>query len=320
MLDSWRQVIEELPWARLTWDILVVVLPLSALLIFAGIFFISTISRILGVVKKRSAFEKCSTQLALPGMVLGWVLLIGSRVWLYATQDEHPAESLENFLNEICWIMLSMGVLLSTIFYFTRRLLKNMPVLHSVIGVIAAIQNCIGLVVILFTLRLYAWAVPVTWVSERLAFLGLEITLLELCVLLPPLVFSMAGGFAACYLFAQRNRDQFGRDYYNTMIPWCAAWARNAWIVLYLIVLVSTIWFLWGQPGAAEIPFLVAQGVLLIFWLLPLLCWGVVRASRLPARNGLLLYFALAIAMCFTLQFYALLTSSSVPNPLASML
>lgn len=313
-MNSWQQIMAVYPILRTVWDALVIMAPLASLIAYAGIFFLSATARIIAVSRKRSAYNKCSMQLAKLGLILGWTLLVASRVWLYYTQADREAGGMPSFLMEMSWLLFSMGVLLGSIFYSLRNSLKNMPILHVTIGMIAAVQNCVALVAVLFTLRISSAVL-----SPEAASLALpdlfpsswdDPLWSALCYTLP-LVLAMPGAIAACWLIARRKSDDYGRDYYAAMIPWCAAWARNAWIVLWLLLLVSTGLQIWKgmQAGVFNAQDAMIDNARILVWLLPPVFWTIVKRSAIPVRHSWLLFLAFILAGLFMIPYYLQLTN-----------
>jgi len=308
-MESWQQILAAYPLLRIIWDAAAIMAPLAALFAYSGVFFLSSAATIVSVSSKRSAYSKCSVQMAQLGLILGWTLLVGSRIWLYYTQSAHESGTMVSFLLEMSWLLFSMGVLLGSIFYSLRNTLKNMPILHVALGMIAAVQNCVALVVVLFTLRIISAAI-----NPEAAHLALpdlfpsnwdDPLWSAFCYALP-LALAMPGAWAACWLVMRRNKDDYGRDYYNTMIPWCAAWARNAWLVLWLLLLVSTALQVWQEMQKSVFN---AQGAMIdnariLIWLLPPVFWTIVKRSAIPIRQSWLLFAALIFAALFMIPYY----------------
>ena len=95
------------------------------------------------------------------------------------------------------------------------------------------------------------------------------------------------------------------------MIPWCAGWARNAWCLLWLLLLVSSglrIWLHW-QDGVFSAQDAVVESSRLLLWLIPVLLWTMVRRSAVALRHKLTLLAALLIAASFMLPYYLEATS-----------
>lgn len=307
MEEIWQQLVLNYPFLQTCWDALRIIAPLACLLAYAGIIFISATAKIISIVKKRSAFDKCARQLALLGIILGWGMLIGGRVWLYL--NPHMSGSLENFLKEMSWLLLSLGVLLSTVYYTLWRILKNMPVLHSTLGMISGAQNCIALTLILFTIRISAG--PNTPAAETLKLPDLfpnvwyDPVWSAACFSLP-LVFALAGGCSACWTAFRRKHDDFGRDYYNMTIPWCAAWAKNAWLILWLLFITASGLQIWHSLEQANFPDTetIIDGMRALFWLIPLLLWIMATRSKVPMRHKWSLLIALICASSFVLPYF----------------
>ncbi|MDE5833503.1 MAG: hypothetical protein K2H64_11125 [Desulfovibrio sp.] len=308
-MNGWQAVFAEYPALRTVWDIVCVVAPLSMLLSFSGIFFISSVAKIFSITRKRIIFDKLAKQLAFLGIILGWILLVGSRATLYLGKEGLNAAPLENFMFETSWMLLSMGVLLSTIYFSLWKVLKNMPVFHTTIGVISATQNCLSLVCILATLRLYAFPAKTGSVEVLIPDLFPAVwddPLWTAACVTASLAFGLAGAFGSAWLCLRRKREDFGRDYYNRMIPWCAAWARNAWLLLLLILLFSFARELWlnHESAALDPRSLILAACQILFWLIPALLWTFVHRSKVAVRHRWALYIALIIAISYALPYY----------------
>ena len=308
-----EQFVTSTPALRATVDMLFVIIPAALLLAFAGMGFLAAAARILALTRKRSAYEKCARQLAFCGMGLGWILLVASRIWLFFQTDRFPAGSLPSYLVEMSWLLLSLAVLLSSIFFVLWRMLKNMAVLHMTIGIFSGFTGCVALGIIVISLRfLAAFAHPDT------ASLGMEhifpmqwdAPFWTSVVYAVPLIFAMPAALGAFWLTLRRHRDDFGRDYYNTMIPWCAAWARNAWLLLWLLLLASggmQIWQTWQVSGLSQQEAILESSRILL-WLIPALLWTLVCRSAIALRHRFTLLAALCLAAAFTLPWYLEMT------------
>ena len=294
-------------------DMLLVIIPAALLLAFAGMGFVAATARILAVIRQRSAYEKCARQLALCGMGLGWLLLVASRIWLYFQPERFPAGSLPSYLVEMSWLLLSLAVLLSSIFFVLWRMLKNMAVLHMTIGIFSGVMGCVALGVTIISLRfLAAFAHPDTATigMDRIFPLQWEAPFWTSVIYTLPLVFTMSAALGAFWLVLRRNRDDFGRDYYNTMIPWCATWARNGWMLLWLLLLASAgiqIWHTWQGGGFSQQEAILESSRILL-WLIPALLWTMVCRSAIALRHKFTLLAALCLAAAFTLPWYLEMT------------
>lgn len=312
-MDSWQQLLATWPFLQTVADWLIIMLPFAALLAYAGIFFLSATAKIISVSSGRAVYNKCARQTALLGVVLGWLLLAGTRIWIYLNSSHFDPKALDGFMLEISWLLFSIGVLFSSIYYCLWRLLKNMPVLHSTIGMISAVQNCIAIAVGLITIRLITslalaresrFALPThfpdTWDSPVWSAAA--------CAL--PLMLALAGALCACWLAWRRKKDDFGRDYYNRFVPWCSAWARNSWAVLWLMLAISTGLQIYAQTQASAFTSAeaITEGGALLLWLIPLLLWTFVIRSTMPMRHVWALFCALIFACAIVTPWFLELT------------
>ena len=312
-MNALEQILSATPWLRTAFDALSVIVPLAALFVFAGMGFISATARILADTRGRSSFDKCARQLAFLGMMVGWILLVGGRVWLHFTRGIYVPGSVSAYFLEMSWLLLSLGVMLSSVYYTLWRILGNLPILHATIGMISAAQSCFAAMAILGTARLLAALAQPDAAGTGLQNLipgDLSSPLWTAAVCTVPLVFALPAAAGALWLPIRRKRDDFGRDYYNAMIPWCAAWARNAWAVLWLAILAFTVIrvaqaFEGDGLSAQEA---ILESTRLLFWLIPVLLWTLVRKSAVALRHRATLAVALVLAMCFMLPYYLDLT------------
>ncbi len=313
-MNALEQILSAFPHLRTAVDVLSIVVPLAALFAFAGMGFISATARILSDTKGRSSFEKCARQLAFLGMMLGWILLVGGRVWLHFTRGVYVPGSVSAYFLEMSWLLLSLGVMLNSVYYTLWRVLRELPILHATIGMISAAQSSFAVVVVLGTARLLAaFAHPqaATPGLQNLLPDALSSPLWTVMGCTPPLLIAMPAAAGALWLPLRRTRDDFGRDHYNTMIPWCAAWARNAWTVLWLMLVAFTavrISQTWGS-GGFTLQDAVLESARLLLWLIPVLLWTLVRRSPVPLRHKPTLVVALLIVMSFMLPYYLDLTA-----------
>lgn len=309
MQEIWRQLTQAYPFIQTLTDALGVILSLSFLLAYSGMIFISATAKILSILRQRSAYEKCARQIAFLGLILAWMLVVAGRIWLYLTAQTHPEGSLENFLLEMSWLLLCLGALLTTIYYTFWRILKNMPILHSTVGMIAGAQNCVALACVLFTIRIASGSANVEAETFKLPDLFPSVwndpVWSAACFTLP-LIFALGGAFSACWLLLRRKHDDFGRDYYNQMVPWCAEWARNGWLVVWLLFITASILQLWTNHGSVFYlqEETLLEGIRAMIWLIPLLLWIFACKTRFPLRHKWSLWLALLISLSFMLPYF----------------
>ncbi len=124
---------------------------------------------------------------------------------------------------------------------------------------------------------------------------------------LPPLAFALCGGMVSVWLIIRRNIDDFGRDYYASMLKWCAAWARSAWFILWFI-LTGTTAFKWINSLKLEnyltSPEFLHGALFLLLWLIPGILWTLVSRSETPLRHKMTLVLAFVLGMCIIAPLY----------------
>jgi hypothetical protein len=297
-------------------ETLCVLIPMAALLAFSGIGFVSTLARILGQTRKRASFDKCARQLALFGFVLGWLLLIGSRVWLFLARMD--SEALYAWMTETCWFLLAGSVLVASLYYALWKHMSKYPATAAVLGILSGLAACGALVATLMTMRCHALGLQVSLAGKSLP----ETVTLILKIFVvpeastsfwnalwytPALVAAFSAGSGALWLFACRRRDDFGRDHYNAMIAWCARLSRNAWGLLWALLLVFSFFqlLLFPADGPGDTwPSIATEAAYLLYWAIPALLWTFVGRSAVALRHGMTLLAALFLAGTFLVPYY----------------
>ena len=230
-LESVRAFIADNPLLQTGLDMGSIIVPFALLYAYFGLTFIAICGEIIALRRKRSAYNKCARQLACLSMLLGWLMLLGGRLWLIMALDGFDSYSIIVLLSEATWMMFGFAAIVSCCYFMLWKFLANYPVLHIVLGAIAFLQGLMTCVGVMAVTRLYnALSLPeassITIPQLFTPQFG-QAYLSALCYTLP-LIFALAGGFGAVWLLLRRKADDFGRDYYNTMVPWCTRWARNA--------------------------------------------------------------------------------------------
>jgi hypothetical protein len=317
VLSSWaetlRQAIRTVPLIDESLGALCIALPLGGLLALAGLGILSGSARALAVTRGRASYEKCARQLAMLAMLLGWVLLIGGRVWLFSSQGSHAPDSLPGFLLESCWMLLGMAVMFTSVYYMLWKYLTKLPLLHAAQGILCGILGLPAAGAALAAARLLTAQARPDAAAITLAQLYTPVVgtpfFCALCMTLP-LALAAAGGFGAVWLVLRRRHDDFGRDHYNAMLPWCAAWARNAWLVFWLLLLAATALRIGSQwQGDAFTPeSALRESAWLLLWLIPAALWTLAARSATPLRHKPALLAALLLSLAATLPYYAGMT------------
>lgn len=299
-------------------DLARVVLPFAALLILAGLPVLCIAGDVLATTRKRSFYDKGARQLTGLAMGLAWVLVAAEGGMLYMRLGMPATFVLPPPGDLLYWISLVAYALCATLYAALWRPLRTLPALRRLWGALTAASGFWALYVALIIMEndaLAAQGLPrVQALPDMLLPTGVSGIWNALAYIFP-LALSLAGGTGALWLIARRHRDDYGRDHYNTMVPWCARWARNAWIVIWLILLgfsarqLYTIRQTLGQlPPQAG----VEAATRLLLWILPALLWTPTLRSAVPLRHKLALVLALLLGMGFLVPVYTAMPGITV--------
>ena len=295
-------------------DMAAIIIPLSMLFAFCGICILTVSGEVLGVRRRRSFYGKCAMQLSMLGQGLGWTLLVGGRVWLYFLEQDIPNGSILVTFHEISWMVLGLSVIFSCIYFLLWKTLASYPGIHIGLGVICALQSVLALLLVLASLRTLAvvnlpLAEETTLLQVLVPVWGTEYAT-SLCYI-PFLLLAMPAAFGCVWLLLRRKKDDYGRDHYNTVLPWCAAWARNAWAIVWLLLLAASVLELSPllQDGTLETADAVTAGIRVLLWLIPVLFWFIAARSATPLRHKAGLTVSLILSCLFMLPFFMGLSS-----------
>ncbi|EFL50228.1 conserved hypothetical protein [Solidesulfovibrio fructosivorans JJ]] len=189
--------------------------------------------------------------------------------------------------------------------------LKNQKVLHAVIGLAATVLLWIAFYTGLATLRPLSLALPAPTGPEfllppagslfwRLLALGITLSI------------SLAGIFTGAWLVWRRDKDDFGRDYYNFTLRLTA----RIGFLGQIAVLAAMGWLLAGfLPLVGELSRRLTIAVALYGTgtLLTLLCLGVVMPQENALRHKLMLVAAFLTTLMALTGLFAGLTSIFFP-------
>ena len=271
-------------------------LPVLALLLcLAGLPVLAAAGQGLAHSRGRSAYGKCARQLGHLGSLLGLIAVIAGGValgmqyqTLLALDIHHPAAR-ENFLPLLLaggWICVVFSTLLSCLYTGLWQSWRTVPRLHQLLALLAALVAAMAVYAALLYLHaravvpapsdLRALLMPEAegfWVAVSYAFFA---------------ALALAGGYGALWLLLRRVADDYGRDHYNLVLPWCTGWARNAWLLLWLCVAGRTGWriFQLYEATGGTLDWLQFQpdGAGLAVLLLPGLWWLGISRSTTPLR------------------------------------
>jgi hypothetical protein len=292
----------------------------ALLLCMTGLPFLAVTAQNLAVSRGRGAYEKCAGQLGrfartlgIAGSIAGFALLVpraasmpgmGEIAAAAAGAGENPASVLMSALTAGEWLCVLLSTFFAALYTGLWRALRESPMLHRLLGLSAGIYACAALYAEL--LRGCGESVrPAEGGSfDPAAFLfpdsdAFRAAALYLILLAP----ALAGGYGALWLAARRRLEDYGRDHYNLALPWCAAWARNSWLPLWLLLLArSVLRFLEHAAltgGRFDAALFVPDVLVLGIFLAPGLWWiGIVRSAN-PMRAKIAVFLAPLVASAF---------------------
>lgn len=271
----------------------IVAFVVSTLFAYAGMGYMVGFLQIHGVHAQRSAFDKCAKQLATLGLILGWCLLIGARIWIFFNTDSYVPRSNLGKIIELGWGCLGIAVVTSSLHFALWKPFKSHKIMHGSLALLSGINGTLAVVAILGSIRLFS-ALDLPNAAELNLYELFNFRLFPspldyACGLFFPLIAGMPAAFALVWLLVRRRRDDFGRDYYNNMIPWCARWAFVAWIFISGLYLLTVVADLWQMISTGSFDLGLDEGVTYALRFLPALVacriWFLVSRSPMPLRH-----------------------------------
>ncbi len=282
----------------------------------AGLPFMALTGQAMAVAKRRSFYDKCGRQMATLTAILAplALLMLGLAVGRSVQMDPTLLES-PLFLPIIALgsLILSSAVF-AVLYACTWTRLKELRAVHQIFGLAAGLGMMKALYVALAVARaMFVSGHPLPATGTPVEIMRAVLLPASPSLMLPCLATALCAGVAVTGLFAmiwlilRRNADDFGRDYYNFTMSWCASWATCGYAVCiaplaYLMWLVLSPLFLsigaTFQTAIAVIP-LVPLGCIIVTPILGLICSGMVSLNPSPMRFKPFVWFV------FLLQFFA---------------
>ncbi len=284
----------------------------------------------LSLIRQRSAYAKCAKQVTLLALIVGWLSTCLSfwPLWLRLSPTIMPLipADMQSLNIPALWQALtaqvylqahiSVGALLLgasfslTIFYALWKQWKNNRVTIQCFALIASCwyaMAALSSISILSADTAFAAGIPYNESLKDFFIPSFSMSYWDAAPYVLPLAFAMAGGLACLWLLLRRNKDDFGRDYYAQMLPWCASWARNGWFVFWLLLLATTAvqWVnLIQEENYLSSPAFMQSVAFLLLWLVPGILWTIVVRSEFPLRHKATLVLAFIFGMMSIVPIY----------------
>jgi hypothetical protein len=270
---------------------------LAVLLCLAGLPILAVAGQGLAGSRGRSAYDKCARQLAHLGSRIGLAAMMAGGVALGMQYERLLALDMKNLLirenvhvllTAGAWLCVALFALLNRLYLGLWRGGRTAPRLHQLAAFLAALAA--GAAVYAALLHLHGLSAPSA--SAHFNVRGLLMPEAErfwIAVSYAPFAaLALAGGYGALWLLLRRSADDYGRDHYNLLIPWCAGWACNAWLLLWLLAAARAgrrvLQLYEAAGGALDWLQFTPDAVGLLVLLPPGLWWLGIRRSAAPLR------------------------------------
>lgn len=240
-------------------------------------------------------YDKCSRQLAALLLRLSWALLLLGPASAYVRGGF--STSLPPLPILICLGLVLVQSLCATL-YALCWIRRSSRALRALPGLLAA-GSAFGLLYA-FTLLLHAPGTEAhaTSLQETLLwFLPPQNLDYSSLIQIPFLALGIAGGMSAVWLIYRRKKDDFGRDYYTNMLPWCVRWAHGFWLLFWLLLAGFAVAPLCDALWQEHFPELMAVSLRTVPWLLPALIWSPALYSAFPLRHKVSILLGLCLAL-----------------------
>jgi len=279
---------------------------LALLLCLVGLPLLAVAGQSLAYSRGRSAYDKCARQLSALGGWLGFLAIIAGGVLLGMHYRSLPGLDMkhlaarEHFLPLLMaggWLCVVLSAFLNWLYVRLWQSLRTTPRLHQLLGFLAALAAAAAVYAAFVYLHMRA-AAPVASApaDPRILFMPDAEHFWAAVSYAPFAALALAGGYGALWLLLRRVVDDYGRDHYNLVMPWCAGWSRNGWLLLWLLAAGRKGWSVFqlheAAGGKLDWVQFVPDAVGLFVLLLPGLWWLGVSHSAAPLRAK----FALSIA------------------------
>jgi len=247
--------------------------------------------------KARVFYDKYGQQTASMGLILLLILLTIYGAAIGIALVKFP-QLIQTFLTPTspifsAFIALGVFIVLGLPYFLTWKKMRNSKGMHIAMGVGASIAALTGISI----------AVPAklaigmsTEAAQSEAALSAMAMALPLAAMYSILIISAAAALSSTYLVIRRNKDDFGRDYYNFALKLAARWAAipmigflgcQGWLLLVLPESIKTITL--STPLGIVLGGSVALGAICT------VIWILIARSKAPLQLKGLTFLALGL-------------------------
>ncbi len=286
--------------------------------------------QILSILRERSSYAKCAKQIAKLSLALGWILCAAGlgMLWLRmgptfmaGVLQDGQSITIQLLLSAtpslvhiqadiIVYLSIFAATILSTLVYTMWPSWEEKRILHQCIALVSSFWYALGIYGIICIISAeYAASIGGGYPMSLASLFSpkLESSFWNSAPYFAPLSFALGGGIVSIWLILRRNIDDFGRDYYASMLKWCAAWARAAWFILWFL-LVGTTALKWigtlQQENYLTTPEFMQSFLFLLLWVIPGILWTLTARSATPLRHKATLILAFVLGACIIVPLY----------------
>ena len=286
--------------------------------------FLAVVSEWLSVTKGRSFYKKAARQLSLMSLFLGTVIFCLFAAALVFLVREQPELMQPPYLYPLLTVagMAALGELFLLTYVLSWNPQKKASFFHAWLGIKAG--GCAAVALFLGTgfLRRIVHTPPesadgLSTLDQLISFFSIPLNSLFWPLLVESIALgcAAAGALGAVWLLMLRNRQDYGRDYYNFALPYCAKWAIAGTITALPLAIV--LYFQAMRIMLPELSHDASLPLLVAACALPLLSsglWTAVCKSPTPLRHKIsIVIAALCLVVAVGIQVYTI--NKMLPSP-----
>ncbi len=182
-------------------------------------------------------------------------------------------------------VPLVLGAALFLAYRGLWQRMKNTKKVHSLIGITSGLAFFLAIYAAISAFRLLSLHAPMPLDAADFLFPPRNAFFWPILVQTLALALCLAGGFGGLYLVIRRNKDDFGRDYYDFTLKLASRWALLAGIpqLAALGHVYNGLWSFASVHAASAFLFW-AMVASLALWIISLALWAVVALSPYALR------------------------------------
>ncbi len=257
-----------------------------------------------GMATRKVFLDKCAYQSAKLCLYLfvAFIPAMSAQLYLLGKQQSYLWDGPYRLPMLVLGGLFGAALVLSLVHVFTWKAMRNLKWLHWLIGFFSALCLSLALLVSGMLVRTLLHSGPPLTDKASLQQLVLELfeRIPATSMLWPMLGQSVLLGFGAigalslAWMIVLRKRDDFGRDYYNFALPYCAYWAIGGTLgSLGMSVLSMYEGWKGMAPELAQVPPVWLMVVASVLPSLSCLLWAFIIKSSTPMRHKMGVWLAL---------------------------